>query len=251
MPVKKNMPALLPTAVTSQSDGSKNICRLPLAPDESRREPPKLYEITWRIFRIMAEFVEGFQFLSESSREVTFFGSARTKPSDPWYKEAEKLGAMLAACGFTVITGGGPGIMEAVNKGAAKKGGQSIGLNIQLPTEQRINKYVNKGRAFHYFFTRKVMLAASAQAYVYFPGGFGTLDEFFEILTLIQTGKMQKTPIVCVGREFWSGLFQWVESVPLNAHNAVSKKDMELFSVVDSAQEAFDIISISQERTFF
>lgn len=198
----------------------------------------------------MAEFVEGFQFLSESSREVTFFGSARFKPTSKWCKEAEKLGRMLAECGFTVITGGGPGIMEAVNKGATKAGGQSIGLNIQLPNEQRINPYVTKGRAFHYFFTRKVMLAASAQAYVYFPGGFGTLDEFFEILTLIQTGKMQKIPMVCVGREFWDGLFDWVKRSPL-AMGALTKKDMTLFNVVETAEEAFEIIKTSEDRSFF
>lgn len=229
---------------------SKNICRLPLAPDETKNQPARLYEITWRIFRIMAEFVEGFQFLSESSREVTFFGSARFKPSHKWYKEAEKLGRLLAECGFTVITGGGPGIMEAVNKGANKAGGPSIGLNIQLPTEQRINKYVTRGRAFHYFFTRKVMLAASAQAYVYFPGGFGTLDEFFEILTLIQTGKMQKIPMVCVGREFWSGLFEWVKRVPLTMSTIV-QKDLSLFTVVDTAEEAFEIVKTSKDRSFF
>ncbi len=199
----------------------------------------------------MAEFVEGFQFLSESSREVTFFGSARTKRNDPWYKEAVKLGALLAKNGYTVITGGGPGIMEAVNKGAYEAGGPSIGLNIQLPTEQRINAYVTRGRGFHYFFTRKVMLAASAQAYVYFPGGFGTLDEFFEIVTLIQTGKMQPTPVVCVGREFWLGLFDWVEKTQIGKYKTVSAKDRKLFQVVDSAQDAFDIICHSQERTFF
>lgn len=229
---------------------SKNICRLPLAPNETKNQPARLHEITWRIFRIMAEFVEGFQFLSESSREVTFFGSARCKPSSKWYKEAEKLGHLLAECGFTVITGGGPGIMEAVNKGANEAGGPSIGLNIQLPNEQRINPYVTRGRGFHYFFTRKVMLAASAQAYVYFPGGFGTLDEFFEIITLIQTGKMQKIPVVCVGKDYWDGLMDWVERAPL-AMGAITKKDMNLFTVVNTAQEAFEIVKTSEDRSFF
>lgn len=227
------------------------VCRLPLGADESRSQPTRLYEITWRIFRIMAEFVEGFQFLSESSREVTFFGSARTKPTDRWYKEGVKLGKLLASHGYTVVTGGGPGIMEAVNKGAFEAGGASIGLNIQLPTEQRINPYVTRGRGFHYFFIRKVMLAASAQAYVYFPGGFGTLDEFFEIVTLIQTGKMQSTPVVCVGKDFWSGLFDWVERVQMKSFKTISPKDRKLFQVVDTAQEAFEVICTSQERTFF
>ncbi len=229
----------------------KKICRLPLPHGEPRKDPARLYEITWRIFRIMAEFVEGFQFLSESSREVTFFGSARTKPGNKWYKEAEKLGRMLGECGYTIITGGGPGIMEAVNKGAFKAGAPSLGLNIQLPNEQRINKYVTRGRGFHYFFTRKVMLAASAQAYVYFPGGFGTLDEFFEIIMLIQTGKMQKIPIVCVGKEFWDGLTAWIEAELIERQKTVSKKEMALFHVVDTAQEALDIISTSSEREFF
>ncbi len=248
MHVKKN--TLQKEFVEADSEGHL-FCRLPLAPDENRSQPPKLYEITWRIFRIMAEFVEGFQFLSESSREVTFFGSARLKKSHRWYKEAEKLGKMLAQCGFTVITGGGPGIMEAGNKGAKEAGGVSIGLNIQLPTEQRINPYVTKGRGFHYFFTRKVMLAASAQAYVYFPGGFGTLDEFFEIVTLIQTGKMQRIPVVCVGKEFWSGLFEWSQKIQLEKLKVISAKDMDLFHVVDTAQEAFDIITTSPDRSFF
>jgi uncharacterized protein (TIGR00730 family) len=231
--------------------GMEHVCRLPLASDEDRSEPTRLYEITWRIFRIMAEFVEGFQFLSESNREVTFFGSARLKKSSPWYKEAEKLGALLAKQQFTVITGGGPGIMEAGNKGAMEAGGVSIGLNIQLPMEQRINEYVTKGRGFHYFFTRKVMLAASAQAYVYFPGGFGTLDEFFEIVTLIQTRKMQSIPVVCVGKEFWSGLFDWVQQTQVQKFKTVSSKDMKLFHVVDTAEEAYKIICSSQERSFF
>ncbi|MBI4257262.1 TIGR00730 family Rossman fold protein [Candidatus Uhrbacteria bacterium] len=227
------------------------VCRLPLAPGETPTKPTSLNEITWRIFRIMAEFVEGFQFLSESSREVTFFGSARTKKNDRWYKEGTKLGRLLAESGFTVITGGGPGMMEAVNKGAKEGGGESIGLNIQLPTEQRINPFVTKGRGFHYFFTRKVMLAASAQAYVYFPGGFGTLDELFEIVTLIETGKMQATPVICVGKEFWSGLFAWMEEIQVGKYKTITAKDFKLIQVVDSAQEALTIICASDERTFF
>ncbi len=228
------------------------ICRLPLPSGERPNNvPTKMNDITWRIFRIMAEFVEGFQFLSESSREVSIFGSARFKPTDTWYKEAQKLGRLLAECGFTIITGGGPGIMEAGNRGAVDANGVSLGLNIQLPSEQRTNPYVTRGRGFHYFFTRKVMLAASAQAYVYFPGGFGTLDEFFEIVTLIQTGKMQSTPIVCVGKEFWGGLMEWIETTQKDLYKTISSKDMQLFTIVDSAEEAFAIVSKSEERTFF
>lgn len=244
---KKNAPV----TSTQIDPAAQLVCRLPLATDEARTQPTRLYEITWRIFRIMAEFVEGFQFLSESSREVTFFGSARLPKSNRWYKEAEKLGKLLATHGYTVITGGGPGIMEAGNKGAKEAGGVSIGLNIQLPMEQRINTYVTKGHGFHYFFTRKVMLAASAQAYVYFPGGFGTLDEFFEIVTLIQTGKMQATPVVCVGRDFWSGLLDWVYKTQVGTYKTVNAKDAKLIQIVDTAQEAFEIICGSEERTFF
>lgn len=246
MPSKTKLDILEDAELTS-----KLVCRLPLLPDEKPTKPTSLNEITWRIFRIMAEFVEGFQFLSESSREVTFFGSARTKKTDRWYKEGVKLGRLLAEHGFTVITGGGPGIMEALNKGAKEGGGVSIGLNIQLPNEQRINPYVTKGRGFHYFFTRKVMLAASAQAYVYFPGGFGTLDELFEIVMLIQTGKMQSTPVVCVGKEFWSGLFDWVEKVQMQKYKMITAKERRIVKIVDSAEEAFEIVCESHERSFF
>lgn len=232
----------------------KNTCRIPLTPEECIQPPPKppqMYEITWRIFRIMAEFVEGFQFLSEFTNEVTVFGSARFKSNHRWYKVAREFGQLCATHGFTIITGGGPGIMEAANRGAAEKGGESIGLNIQLPMEQRINKYVTRGRGFHYFFTRKVMLAASAQAYVYFPGGFGTMDELFEMVTLIQTGKMQHIPIVLVGHDFWDPLLAWIEETMRDREKTVSPKDMKIFQVVDTAEEALDLIKNSTERTFF
>ena len=208
-------------------------------------------DITWRIFRIMAEFVEGFQFLSTLKQEVTILGSARTAPTNRWYVEAVKLGRMLADGGFTVVTGGGGGIMEAANKGAHEGGGISVGINIQLPMEQRVNPFVNKAAAFHYFFTRKVMLAASAQAYVYFPGGFGTMDELFEIITLIQTGKSETLPVVLVGKEYWTGLFTWVEETLLNEYETISKKDFDLIQIVDSAEEAYDLIKHSKDRTFF
>ncbi|TAK04302.1 TIGR00730 family Rossman fold protein [Patescibacteria group bacterium] len=210
-----------------------------------------MHEITWRIFRIMAEFVEGFQFISSFSREVTVFGSARLPETDRWYKEARKLGGMLAECGFTVITGGGPGIMEAANRGAHEHKGESVGLNIQLPNEQRINPWVKKGRGFHYFFTRKVMLAASAQAYVFFPGGFGTLDEMFEMITLVQTGKSASLPVVLVGRRFWQPLLTWI-SQSIVAEGMIDADDQKLYRLVDTAEEAFDIIQAeSKERSFF
>ncbi|HBK34178.1 TPA: TIGR00730 family Rossman fold protein [Candidatus Uhrbacteria bacterium] len=218
---------------------------------EETKQPPNMNDITWRIFRIMAEFVEGFQFLSESSREVTIFGSARTREGSRWYNEAYTLGSLLARHKFTVITGGGPGIMEAANRGAFENGGESIGLNIQLPTEQRINPYVKRSRGFYYFFTRKVMLAASAQAYIYFPGGFGTLDECFEIITLIQTHKMQKTPVILVGKEYWDPLWAWIKTQVLETQQAIAPGDLDLVSIVDTAEEAFAFIKDSEERTLF
>ncbi|HCC83901.1 TPA: TIGR00730 family Rossman fold protein [Candidatus Uhrbacteria bacterium] len=208
-------------------------------------------EITWRIFRIMAEFVEGFQFLSTTKREVTVFGSARLPPTSKWYQEAVKFGRLLGEHGFSVITGGGPGIMEAANKGVYEVGGDSIGLNIQLNHEQRTNPYVTRSRSFHYFFTRKVMLAASAQAYVYFPGGFGTMDELFEILTLIQTKKSEQIAVVLVGHEFWDGLLVWLKQVMTEKFDTIDSIDLEIFKVVDTAEEAFELVKMSKERSFF
>ncbi len=232
---------------------TKGACRIPLSSKEedTRQEPTHIHELSWRIFRIMAEFVDGFQLLSETSKEVTFWGGTRIKKSHKWYKETEKLANMVAKDGFTVITGGGPGIMEAANKGADKAGGESIGFNIELPFEQDLNEYVKKGHSFHYFFSRKVMMAASAQAYVFCPGGFGTMDEFFEIVTLIQTKKMQKTPVICLGSDYWEGLFDWIKKTQLKEYKTIGKDDLDLIQVVDSAEEAYEIISQSSERTFF
>jgi uncharacterized protein (TIGR00730 family) len=205
---------------------------------------------SWRIFRIMAEFIEGFEFLADFKKEVTFFGSARTPESHPMYEEARKLGKLLGEAGFTIITGGGPGIMEAGNRGATEAGGESIGLNIQLPKEQRTNPYVKRGKGFYYFFTRKVMLSASAQAYVFFPGGYGTMDELCEMLMLIQTGKMSPIPIVLVGKEYWEGLVKWVVDNML-ANSYISEEDLGLFKIVETAEEAFEIIKDSPERPYF
>jgi len=228
-------------------------CRMPKAStvqDDDGR-PVFLHEMPWRIFRIMAEFVEGFEFLSETTKEVSIFGSARLEPSSHWYHDATNLARMLGECGFTIITGGGPGIMEAANKGAFEAGAMSIGLNIELPFEQRENPYVKRGRGFHYFFTRKVMLAASSQAYIFYPGGIGTLNECFEILEMIQTKKMQSIPVVLVGKEYWGGLVQWMRAEILVKHEMIDEADLQLFQLVDTAEEAFDLVSDTPERTIF
>ena len=197
---------------------------------------------TWRIFRIMAEFVDGYEFLSNVSADITVFGSARTKPTEKSYKEAVKLTKMMAKAGFSVITGGGPGIMEAANRGAFEGGGESIGLNIQLPFEQRINKYVRHGLGFDFFFTRKVMLTSPSQAFIGFPGGYGTIDEIFEVMTLIQTGKMEPVPVILVGEDYWGPLEVFIREVMLKKHKTISAKDMNIFTVVDTAEEAMEII---------
>ncbi len=205
--------------------------------------------INWRIFRIMAEFVEGFEFLSGLHREVTFFGSARALPEHPYYKVARELGKKLAKDGYTVITGGGPGIMEAGNRGAFEAGGESVGLDIVLPMEQRRNPYVKKSKGFHYFFTRKVMLSASAQAYVFFPGGFGTLDELFEVVTLIQTGKMSdQVPVILMGKEYWSGMLDWIKKIMLEKNHFIEPFETQIMQVVDTADEALAIVRKTPER---
>lgn len=197
---------------------------------------------TWRIFRIMSEFVEGYDFLADLTADVTVFGSARTKPGSKYYEIATELTYKMAKAGYSVITGGGPGIMEAANKGAFLGNGESIGLNIQLPFEQRINQYVKHGMGFHFFFTRKVMLTSPSQAFVAFPGGFGTLDEVMEVLTLMQTHKMQPVPMILVGRKFWESLKQFIEEQMLKEHDAIRESDLDLFHIVDSADEAMRIL---------
>jgi len=208
-------------------------------------------DANWRIFRIMAEFIEGFEFLGPLRKEITFFGSARLKEDSYWYKQAQELARLLAEAGFTVITGGGPGIMEAGNRGAYEAGGESIGLDIELPLEQRRNAYVKKGAGFHYFFTRKVMLSASAQAYVFFPGGYGTLDEFFEMITLIQTQKMEHVPVVCVGKEFWQPLDAYLRQSLLEKYQTIGAEDVDIYTIVDTAEDAFALMKDSKERKYF
>jgi hypothetical protein len=225
--------------------------KMPLESEHGRDFRDSLH---WRVLRIMSEFVEGWTALADMRKSVTIFGSARFDENDPWYKEARKLGGILTDNGYSVITGGGPGIMEAANRGAAEGGGDgdSFGFNIKLPFEQRMNPYVEKGVGFHYFFVRKVMLAYSAQAYVYFPGGFGTLDELTELVTLVQTRKINvRIPMILVGKEFWSPFLAWIEKTVYAKYGAVDKEDMKIYHLVDTAEEAFAIIRKSPERTEF
>lgn len=197
---------------------------------------------SWRVFRIMSEFVLGFELLRRHGLAATVFGGARFQPEDPYYKDAAELSGRLAKLGFSIITGGGPGIMEGANVGAFKAGGRSVGLNIQLPTEQKLNPYVTENASFDFFFSRKVMLAYASEAYVYFPGGFGTLDEFFEMVTLIQTDKVDRIPILLYGKEFWSPLVTWMNSSLLKQYKTISKEDLAIFHVVDSVDEAVSYI---------
>ena len=198
---------------------------------------------SWVIFKVMAEFVEGFEKLAKIGPCVSVFGSARTKPDHPYYKMAEEISAKLVRHGYGVITGGGPGIMEAGNKGAKSENGKSVGLNIELPHEQGSNIYIDPDKliTFDYFFVRKVMFVKYSQGFVIMPGGFGTLDEMFEAITLIQTNKIGRFPIVLVGKKFWSGLFDWVRDVMLNEGN-ISSPDLDLINLVDTPEEAVKVI---------
>jgi uncharacterized protein (TIGR00730 family) len=196
----------------------------------------------WRVLRIQAEFVEGFGLLAELGRAVAVFGSARTPPGSVEYQRAEQIGAGLAAAGYAVITGGGPGIMAAANKGAAAAGGISVGLGIELPVEQGLNDYVDIGLEFRYFFVRKTMFVKYSQAFVVLPGGFGTLDELFEAVTLVQTGKITKFPIVLVGSDYWSGLLSWINSTLLDS-GKISAADPELLRIADDPAEVIQIIT--------
>ena len=199
---------------------------------------------TWRVLRIMGEFVAGFEDLAELGPAVTLFGSARLPESDPMYAAAVEMGRLLGEAGFTVITGGGPGTMEAGNRGAHEAGARSVGLNIELPFEQHVNPYVDVEVNFRYFFIRKVMLVKYSRAFVIFPGGFGTMDELFEALTLIQTGKVRDFPIVLFGAAYWRGLLDWLRGT-MAAEGKVSEADVDLITVTDSPIEARDIILAS------
>jgi hypothetical protein len=205
-------------------------------------------EETWRVFRIMSEFVEGFEMMSQIGPAVSVFGSARSRPEEHSYQLAEKMGSALVKAGFSVITGGGPGTMEAANKGAFLAHGASVGLNISLPIEQRCNSYVTHTMNFHYFFCRKVMFVKYSLAFVCFPGGFGTMDEFFEAMTLIQTQKTDRFPVVLMGARFWDPLVKWMREVMLNDYGNISAGDLDLFRLTDDVDEAVDFIKRSLQE---
>jgi len=218
--------------------------------DEQLLESPKQDEFThtdtWSVFRIMGEFVEGFDDLATISRGISIFGSARTRPDNPQYKAAQETAALLARSGFAVITGGGPGIMEAANRGAFEAGGLSIGCNIELPFEQKPNPYLTRSLTFKYFFVRKTMFVKYSTAFIIFPGGFGTLDELFESLTLIQTRKIRNFPVVLFGKDYWSGMLEWVKG-PMLAEGKISEEDMRRLHLTDSPAEVVEIVVRSQD----
>ena len=202
-------------------------------------------ENSWTMFKVLSEFVEGFETLTELGPCVSIFGSARTKPDHPYYKKAVEIAKVLTEEGYGVITGGGPGIMEAGNKGASMHDGKSVGLNIDLPFEQGTNPYVDydKNLNFRYFFVRKVMFVKFAQAFVILPGGFGTLDELFEVITLIQTKKISKVPVILVGKAYWGGLKDWIKEVMLEKEKNISPKDLDLLPIVEEPEEIIKTIN--------
>jgi uncharacterized protein (TIGR00730 family) len=218
--------------------------------DEQLLETPKHDEFThtdtWRVFRIMGEFVEGFDHLASITRGVSIFGSARTPADHPQYKAAQETAALLARAGFTVITGGGPGIMEAANRGAFEAGGISIGCNIELPFEQKANPYLTRTMNFRYFFVRKTMFVKYSTAFIIFPGGFGTLDELFEALTLIQTRKIKNFPVILFDTNYWTGLVKWVGDSLLK-ESKITENDLRLLNLTDSPSEVVEIIVRSQD----
>jgi uncharacterized protein (TIGR00730 family) len=200
-----------------------------------------LKEDPWRIFRIMAEFVDSFETLSQVGPAVTVFGSARIPPTDPYYQIAVAVAKAIAKQNLAVITGGGPGLMEAANRGAAEAKGKSVGLNIELPFEQKGNKYANIPIDFHYFFSRKVCFVKYSIAFVFMPGGFGTLDELFEVLTLVQTRRIPRYPLILIGRDYWSGLLKWAKTT-LEKNAYISPGDLDLLTLTDDPQQAIEVI---------
>lgn len=203
----------------------------------------KDYEINpGKIFNIALEFAKGFYFLRKYKKAVSIFGSARAEENSKMYQEACQLAGFLAKDGFAIITGGGPGVMEGANKGAVQAGGRSVGLNIKLRGKQPLNRYIRESEEFSYFFARKTMLSFASQVYIFFPGGFGTLDEFFEMIMLIQTQKIPRIPVILVYRHYWEPLLRWIKGCLYEEHNLVDKRDLDIYYLVDSAEEAYELI---------
>ncbi len=204
-------------------------------------------EDPWRIFRIMAEFVDSFQTLSQVGPAVTIFGSARTHPNDKYYRAASAIAKGLAQHNLTVITGGGPGVMEAANKGASQGGGKSVGLNIELPSEQSANRFTNVPIQFHYFFARKVCFVKYSLGFIFMPGGFGTLDEFFEVITLVQTERIPQFPLILFGRDYWKGLLHWLKT-EAETRQYINPADLDLVAITDEPKEAVELILDYERR---
>ncbi len=234
-----------PTTIDKRRAEHKDPARLSSTTDQrlldSRGPAEWVHSDAWRLQRIQAEFIEGFSVLAEIPRAVTVFGSARTKPGHPDYATGMALGGALARAGYAVITGGGPGIMEAANRGCSEAGGLSVGLGIELPFEQGLNPWVDLGVGFRYFFARKTMFVKYAQAFVCLPGGFGTLDELFEALVLVQTGKVTRFPVVLLGSGYWGGLVEWLRTSALE-HGVISPPDVELITVTDDVDDVVAIV---------
>lgn len=214
-----------------------NVCRV----DRELLRGEKGDMNSWRIFKILAEFVTGFDVLRKYSLAASIFGSARIPEDHPDYESARRLGKKLAEAGFAVITGGGKGVMEAANRGAMEAGGHSIGLNIELPNEQQLNRYVTDSAHFHHFYVRKVMLVFSSEVYFYMPGGIGTLNEFYELITLLQTGKTKSVPIYLIGRSYWEPLVSWMRTELLESRRVIDAEDLDLFTITDTVDEAYDL----------
>lgn len=241
-----------PNLVGEQHIGSVTRRRSQRQPDttdqqllDSRGPSDWMRTDPWRAMRIQSEFVEGFNALAELGKAISVFGSARTSPDDPQYELGVQIGRRLVEAGYAVITGGGPGIMEAANRGAGEAGGTSIGLGIELPFEQGLNEYVDLGINFRYFFARKTMFVKYAQGFVVLPGGFGTLDELFESITLVQTGKVTRFPIVLVGSAYWGGLVDWLRTT-LAGEKKINEADLDLFTVTDEVDEVIGVIQRSE-----
>ncbi len=239
-----------------EKDGNGKVGENGTTAEQQQKHPMKEWgkhlkgENSWTMFKVISEFVDGFETLNQIGPCVSIFGSARTKPGHPAYKKAVEIARLLTEEGYGVITGGGPGIMEAGNKGAHLHGGKSVGLNIDLPFEQGHNQYIDNDKVlrFRYFFVRKVMFVKYAQAFVALPGGFGTMDELFEVLTLVQTNKISKVPVILVGKEYWSGLKDWIRQTMLEKADNINEDDLDLMPITDEPKEVLRLINEFYER---